>query len=256
MLFLVFADFWLSFLNPGRRENSRQTSCANNLKNYTAAMHGYVTDWQGVYPIRYMGVSSEVLDQTLNPGRPGWIYNAVRPYIKNQAIFTCALTPEKTRVYPLEPTATYVASYAYNYALFNNTGDADIDRYADTVMMWDSINNYFDEQANVGWSSDTRSIGDLKKVDIKATIRSATSRGGDVYNFCSKKEITGCFYGSPDDSELGKRVMWHNDNGNVAFADGHVAPSNFLKLKWDQLLVIDKKNPCYDKPVATCKLDL
>jgi prepilin-type processing-associated H-X9-DG protein len=124
-------------------------------------------------------------------------------------------------------------------------------------MMWDSLNNYFEEQANVGWSEDTRSIGDIKKVDIKATIRSATSKGGDIYNFCSKKEIAeSCNRNTSADSELGKRVMWHNDNGNLAFADGHVAPSNFLKLKWDQLLEIDKKNPCYDKPVATCKLEL
>ncbi|MEI6513220.1 MAG: hypothetical protein WCO51_08100, partial [bacterium] len=172
---------------------------------------------------------------------------------------TCPEIPnDTTGAFPIEPTKTYLASYAYNYARLNYAKEADIDRSADTVMMWDSLNNYFEEQANVGWSEDTRSIGDIKKVDIKATIRSAISKGGDIYNFCSKTDLNQpCnIYGSPDDSEFGKRVMWHNNNGNVAFADGHVAPSNFLKLKWDQLLVIDKKNPCYDKPVATCKLDL
>ncbi len=210
LIVFIILFFAYTFYSVNQPIHHTPPTCTNNLKNYTAALHGYVTDWSGIYPTRYMGTSPEALDQIINPGRPGWIYNAVRPYMKNQAIFTCPEIPnDTTGAFPIEPTKTYLASYAYNYARLNYANDADIDRSADTVMMWDSLNNYFEEQANVGWSEDTRSIGDIKKVDIKATIRSAISKGGDIYNFCSKTDLDQpCnIFGSPADSELGKRVV-------------------------------------------------
>jgi prepilin-type N-terminal cleavage/methylation domain-containing protein/prepilin-type processing-associated H-X9-DG protein len=245
ILFPVFA---------AAREKARQTSCANNLKNYTAAMHGYVTDWGGVYPTRYIGNTAEALNQNINPSRPGWIYNAVHPYMKNQAISMCASTPDNTWEFPLEPTATVVASYAYNYMRLNGTGDADIDRSADTIMMWDSMLNYFDERLGSPWLSAKTTGADLDPnfTTFAAAWGAASAYGHDVFNFCGKDGITCAAWTKGTNY---KNVMWHNDNGNVAFADGHVAPSNFSKLKYEQFFKLETATAqnCYGQVITACK---
>lgn len=265
ILFPVFAQ---------AREKARQSACQNNLKQYTAAMMQYKQDAEERYPIRFIGNAGDAINPTLNPSRPGWIHNALRPYIKNDQIPQCPSLPDGSNSWATlwtnnttpAPNALN-AAYAYNYARLLGAADADIDQPADTAMMWDSQRNWFDELLQVdargrtpATSPDTINLSAVITALSKNAAPSATDGTGDLMVYSYKPSttrptayVTSATATPPAGVDL-KSVMWHQDRGNIAWCDGHVSSGTFDTLKWQQVMKVSPGKPAYDQPCARRKL--
>jgi len=248
ILFPVFAQ---------AREKARQASCQNNVKQYTTAMSQYKTDNEERYPTRYTTTgAAETVDPNKNPGRPGWIHNALRPYIKNDNIPACPSAPDTTGCWATAYNGTTAAalpmanatysSYSYNYLRLSAAADADIDMPADTAMMWDSQRNYFDEFPYRTRAAASGTVAATSETVTPAGFWANIAQGGtaaldnsDFRAFCAKDGVT-CLakYEIADASRpagLNKTLMWHADKGNIAWADGHASVGTFKNLKWRQI---------------------
>ncbi len=101
ILFPVFAQ---------ARDKARQTACLSNMKQIGTAMLIYSQDFDEAMMSHYYGVFDE--DNTHGPGSPDQSYqwmDAVQPYAKTTAIFTCPSQDEY-----LDPKEVIAGDYGYS----------------------------------------------------------------------------------------------------------------------------------------------
>jgi prepilin-type N-terminal cleavage/methylation domain-containing protein/prepilin-type processing-associated H-X9-DG protein len=109
ILFPVFAQ---------AREKARQTSCLNNLRQYSTATLMYVQDYDEAFPM------SSYFNVTATPPCVETFYSTVNPYVKNAQITQCPSEPQAMQIQLLvgQPCANTppFTGYVVNAALFAN----------------------------------------------------------------------------------------------------------------------------------------
>jgi prepilin-type N-terminal cleavage/methylation domain-containing protein len=149
ILFPVFAQ---------AREKARQTSCLSNVKQIGLGIIMYDQDYDETFPLQF-GWSAqygwlynwqldwpynwEVGQQAFYSGwQSGWI-NAIQPYVKNTAIFSCPSDPElqvpgltNSGGYTPQQATPLDLSYSYN-GLLQSEIDAMIDSPASVPLVWE-----------------------------------------------------------------------------------------------------------------------
>ena len=98
---------------------SRRISCLNNLKQLGNAMHMYMEDWHGSFPVLYTKA------QRAPEGR-AWP-DALKPYVRNEHLFRCPKSEDRL-------------TYSFNRRL-SGLHEKDVLAPADTVLVFESVNN-------------------------------------------------------------------------------------------------------------------
>lgn len=98
---------------------SRRTACLNNLKQLGNAMHMYMEDWHGSFPVLYTKA------QRAPEGR-AWP-DALKPHIKNEHVFRCPKSEDRL-------------TYSFNRRL-SGLREKDVLAPADTVLIFESVSN-------------------------------------------------------------------------------------------------------------------
>src|SRR5579883_1725894 len=112
ILFPVFAK---------AREAARKTSCESNLKQVGTAFRMYAQDFDETLPNNNFDSANNAatcVDETYRTAYRGTVCNALQPYVKNTALFTCPSDTQKalnTADNVCPTTQTYIMSYCFNY---------------------------------------------------------------------------------------------------------------------------------------------
>jgi len=233
ILFPVFAK---------AREAARSSSCKSNLKQIGIAWTMYAQD----YDEKIASANNPIGwgDCPTMPGRSqfgGWEGNLLAPYIKNTAVFKCPSAPGQSVNNGCTTVNYLVESYAYNYVSMERwdctaaaaVGKtlAAIDRPADAMVFWDST---------TAWSD----CGYMGGCGVWS------QRDVPVYRAKKNQPLLSGMQNSWVSTDNFARETPHNDQMNVAFADGHVKNSDWDRLGWGQLNVnIPNGNPDYTRPI-------
>jgi prepilin-type N-terminal cleavage/methylation domain-containing protein/prepilin-type processing-associated H-X9-DG protein len=231
ILFPVFAQ---------AREKARMAGCQSNLKQIGNAFSMYVQDYDEIYPASGgpTGASpGNCTDYAVRTGWGGWIGNALIPYTKNTAIFTC---PSKVRATTVNGgfngttqdfacvaggvrQVPYVfLSYMFNYVALHGRPLADIHAPASNLTMWDSINPWGD-----------------------CTYQTSTCGlviNRDICYFRRKMNLP-LTHGETCSVASGAASNWHGDGNNYLFTDGHVKWSRWDQVKWGMLANMPTNHP-------------
>jgi len=243
ILFPVFAQ---------AREKARQASCASNLKQIGTAWTMYSQDFDE--KIASANNPAGYGDCPTMPGRSqfgGWEGNLLRPYLKNTKVFVCPSVPGQSinldtgsKPCVVNGMDYWLASYAYNYVSMERwdcTTSAAvgkslsaIDRPADSMVFWDSNTNW----ADCGYMS---GCGVWSQRDVPPYL---VKKGRPLASGMQSG------WWASDPSNTSKEAP-HNNQINVAFADGHVKASDWDRLKWGQLNVnIPSGDPDANVPIT------
>lgn len=104
------------------REKARQTACASNMKQIGLAILQYVEDYDETYPMTCYGYTLGVGNMPI----PGALYQwtqAVQPYIKSTAVFSCPSNPMNGSFpgFPVPPpTPISYGANGYSLGSFGN----------------------------------------------------------------------------------------------------------------------------------------
>jgi len=220
ILFPVFAQ---------AREKARQSSCSSNLKQMGLAFKMYIQDYDERTPggarLPNPPYTTDTFGQQGRAGQNfsynGWISNAFIPYTKNQAIYACPSLQPGGFYDPWngglvgsdtdttandshtngQATAFNNVSYAFNYGADFNIKVAEFTQEANSLIMCDSANQWWD----------------------CTSFQTST---------CGLKLNRDWFQHT-----LGNRkyTEWHNGKNNNLFADGHVKTLGWDSITWGQI---------------------
>lgn len=180
------------------RENSRRTSCLQNLKQITLAVKQYTIDFDGRFPL-------DVVSGTAGTAPFGWA-DAMLIYTQSAQVFQC---PNDTRAAPTAPDQPNYSDYFYNLALARGRG-------GDVSMRTGA------RESQLDFPSRTLAFGCMDNAR-KVSGRAFVTDGG------------GAGQGLADSSTPGWNK--HLEGTTLAFADGHVkwfkgapGPNHSLKV--------------------------
>jgi len=204
ILFPVFAK---------AREKARQTSCLSNLKQLGLGLQMYVSDYES-YPM----MSSP---SSFSP-RQRWA-DYLYPYVKNPQVFLCPSAPENlaNKTFAHDASIKY-GGYGFNYQYLGNSrfpwtaSDAEISAPAETIAITDTNGVAYDANPS------SATLAGLYTVDPPLTSARGSGKASGSYG--DGAECGGAY---------GCRAMpaeRHNNQVNVAFADGHAKPFKLAGL--------------------------
>lgn len=167
------------------RERGRRTTCQNNQRQLAAAMHQYISDYDGAYPSQTFvynihGVSTPV----------SW-KEVLFPYSKNREIVRC---PDQGK--PIPTLGNPGDGYEYNHERLNTYKYTEGPPETRMIKAHGLEESDFTSPATVWMSGDRVAIENMHCVDCDSGTGS-----------CGRS-----FYGS----------TVHGKGGNYAFLDGHV----------------------------------
>ncbi len=196
ILFPVFAKV---------REKARQTSCASNERQIGLAMLQYVQDFDEAEPQSYYGSNTAASDAV----NYKWM-DAVFPYVKNEAVFTC---PSDTDSPPYHyRNGTFYGSYGLNGA-YGSPGDGQTPpRSAKTATY-----QYVVLTSQIAVPSETVWVTDNDN-GTQGGVNTGGSQGFFWTNWTNNPKIT-TFDGKPHLQNIEAR---HIGRVNTLFCDGHV----------------------------------
>ena len=196
ILFPVFAKV---------REKARQTSCASNERQIGLAMLQYIQDNDETLFQSYYGLSTAASDAT----NYKWM-DAVYPYVKSEAVFTC---PSDTDSPPYKyRSGTSYGSYGLNGA-YGLPGDSQTPpRSAKTPTY-----SYTVTQSQIAVPSSTVWVTDNDN-GTQGGVNTGGSQGFFWTSAANNPKITS-FAGKPHLQNIEAR---HIDRVNTIFCDGHV----------------------------------
>jgi prepilin-type N-terminal cleavage/methylation domain-containing protein/prepilin-type processing-associated H-X9-DG protein len=212
ILFPVFAQ---------AREKARQTSCESNLKQIGLSIKMYVQDFDETWPSGQIyqndnTSNGQQASSGLNFGYNGWVANVIRPYVKNESIYTC---PSNVNPYgwvdSWAQTGSATSSYAYNYATLNGIKEALFASESSALVAQDSYTNWWDCPYMSG-------CGMVPNRDWQ-------------WHLANNHTYT----------------EWHTGKNNVLWADGHVKALGMAQLLWQNVAgKIQSSCDMYNQPLS------
>jgi prepilin-type N-terminal cleavage/methylation domain-containing protein/prepilin-type processing-associated H-X9-DG protein len=243
ILFPVFAQ---------AREAARKASCQSNLKQIGSAWVMYLQDYDERYPTANDPAGWDHCPTMAGRGAfGGWIGNLLIPYTKNVEIYQCPSTKDRANLvnnwgsWPTgsggcgSPAGARTApfawtSYAYNYVSLWNRAQAETDRPADLMVVWDSTTAW----ADCGYIG---GCGVWSQRDIPVFL---VKKGLPLANGMQDPRGNGWF---------GRQSLEapHSMQTNYLFADGHVKAAAWDRLKWGNLNgFIPSNDPVWNQPLT------
>ena len=181
------------------RENARRSSCQSNLKQIGLGFAQYNQDYDGTYPLFYIGYPDD--------SKYGWA-PALQPYLKSTQIYQC---PSEKTAPNDDPTQTGYTDYWYSTYLSYNTASTP-SPVNEAILAAPSSSFLLGEGNGDGTQSSSCATPDTKTSNV-------TCGGGKGYYTQTDNGSWG-FY----DSGGTPRTYWtrHFEGFNIAFCDGHV----------------------------------
>jgi prepilin-type N-terminal cleavage/methylation domain-containing protein/prepilin-type processing-associated H-X9-DG protein len=205
ILFPVFAQ---------AREKARTASCSSNAKQLALAIRMYTVDYDERYPFGGWRTPGQGVTPDGN-GTNEW-QNTTPTYIKNKGIFRCPSTTDLDEDNS-KPTEWLWNRNPVNYLYNNQLGrdhrpltDAYVNQPASCWMILDGHSDW-------GCPNNACIGVDWMGRPNTTWLYEDTTFGSDASLICGWLSWQGFTWGLP----------WHQDGGNVGFADGHVKYQKF-----------------------------
>jgi prepilin-type N-terminal cleavage/methylation domain-containing protein/prepilin-type processing-associated H-X9-DG protein len=131
------------------REKARQAACQSNLKQIGLAFAMYTSDYDERWPTGNPLPTGDANALYVNYGWPGWVENALWPYVRNAQLFKCP----SGQGWWVDWRDNAPVTYCFNYVGFDGARDSEPQDVAGSLVMWDSANPYADYYDGI-WSRD------------------------------------------------------------------------------------------------------
>jgi prepilin-type processing-associated H-X9-DG protein len=183
------------------RENARKSSCQSNLKQITLGMAQYVQDYDGTYPLCYIGYN-------------GWT-QVIHPYVKSLQVYQCPSEP-----YPQNPYITDDGSQYYDYTdyFYNVNFSVSCEPYG--TYCGGTYNNIWKplQDSQLAGPAVTVLLGDGYNGDQGYAEGQPVCAQSSKYTYDTNGQVLESY----DESSTPLPLERHMNGANYAFADGHV----------------------------------
>jgi len=200
----ILAALLLPALSRAKAQ-AQQVSCLNNLKQLGLALHLYVDDNKGLYPVRLAAGGTF-------PQWPAALY----PYYKNT---NCLLCPSELALYSGEPGSDTDNGGHYPYYFADNAANSYI------------MNGWNDVFPN--WSSENITLPERNLANASAVIVIGEKRHTDVNDFWMDIDenenggVNNLIYSVQHGRHGGTKPAPYKGGSNYAYGDGHATYLNY-----------------------------